>query len=188
MPDYNKTVIYKFVCNDLSVVDVYVGHTTNFRQRKSQHKKSCHNEKHRDYKHKLYVKVRDNGGWENWEMIEIEKYSCADANEARARERYFYEELNANLNSQRPLTTKEERTNDHKATHKAAYKKDRELYINRAKLYAENNKEKIKEYKKLKHPCICGDEYTTGHKTRHCASVKHMKFMETNIANIQIKK
>ena len=28
--DYSKNIIYKMVCNDLNVKDVYVGHTTNF--------------------------------------------------------------------------------------------------------------------------------------------------------------
>ena len=47
-------------------------------------------------------------------MIEIEKYACNDGNEARSRERYYYNLLNANLNSHRPLTTKEERKQDKK--------------------------------------------------------------------------
>ena len=41
--DYSNTIIYKIVCNDLSVTDCYVGNTTQFRQRKSQHKKNCNN-------------------------------------------------------------------------------------------------------------------------------------------------
>ena len=36
--DYSKTVIYKIVCNDLNVKDVYVGHTTDFTKRKATHK------------------------------------------------------------------------------------------------------------------------------------------------------
>ena len=28
--DYSRTVIYKIVCNDLSITDCYVGHTTEF--------------------------------------------------------------------------------------------------------------------------------------------------------------
>jgi hypothetical protein len=32
-------------------------------------------------------------------MIEIEKYNCNDGNEARARERYWFEELQAKLNT-----------------------------------------------------------------------------------------
>ena len=33
-------------------------------------------------------------------MIEIEKFPCKDGNEARARERYWYEELKATLTDQ----------------------------------------------------------------------------------------
>ena len=32
--DYSKTVIYKIVCNDLTITDIYVGHTTDFVVRK----------------------------------------------------------------------------------------------------------------------------------------------------------
>jgi hypothetical protein len=36
--DYSKTIIYKIVCNDLNIKDVYVGHTTNFIKSKALHK------------------------------------------------------------------------------------------------------------------------------------------------------
>ena len=29
--------------------------------------------------------MRDNGGWQNWSMIEIEKYPCNDQQEATKR-------------------------------------------------------------------------------------------------------
>ena len=32
--DYSKLVVYKIVCNDLRVTDLYVGSTTNIEQRK----------------------------------------------------------------------------------------------------------------------------------------------------------
>jgi hypothetical protein len=32
--DYSKTVIYKIVCNDLDVKDIYIGSTTEFTKRK----------------------------------------------------------------------------------------------------------------------------------------------------------
>ena len=59
--------------------------------------------------------IRDNGDWNNWEMIEIEKYPCDDFNEARSRERYWYEKLNSKLNSRKPFVSKKEQkiiTND----------------------------------------------------------------------------
>ena len=41
-------------------------------------------------------------------MIEVEKYACNDSNEARGRERYYFDLLNATLNKVRPLVTLEE--------------------------------------------------------------------------------
>jgi hypothetical protein len=35
--NFSKTIIYKIVCNDLTITDVYVGHTTNFIKRKAKH-------------------------------------------------------------------------------------------------------------------------------------------------------
>lgn len=42
--DYSQTIIYKICCKDVSVTDIYIGHTTNFIQRKHNHKKCCCNE------------------------------------------------------------------------------------------------------------------------------------------------
>ena len=36
--DYQKVIIYKLVCNDLTIKDLYVGHTTDFTNRKKSHK------------------------------------------------------------------------------------------------------------------------------------------------------
>ena len=96
--DYSKVVIYKIVCNDLNVSDCYVGHTTDFKSRKNCHKSKCNNENVKGYNSKVYKSLRENGGWNNWSMIEIEKYPCNDAHEARAKEREWYEKLSANLN------------------------------------------------------------------------------------------
>lgn len=101
--DYSKIVIYKIVCNDLSITDCYVGMTSNLRNRRAEHKKVCHNPQYvHKYGYKLYEFIRNNHGWENWSVVEIEKWPCNDGNEARARERYWYEHLNATLNSYVP--------------------------------------------------------------------------------------
>ncbi len=106
--DYSKTIIYKIVCNDLNILDVYVGHTTNFLKRRTAHKNSCNNEKNKNYNLKAYQMIRKNGGWCNWSMIEIEKYPCNDKNEAVKKERYYYETLNSTLNCYSPYQTKED--------------------------------------------------------------------------------
>ena len=109
--DYSKTVIYKIVCKDESITDLYVGSTTNFNSRKSGHKSNS-----KIYKRfnalknrKLYITIDKNGGWENWEMIELESHPCANETEALTRESYWYDKLKANLNSFKPIKSNEEK-------------------------------------------------------------------------------
>jgi hypothetical protein len=102
--DYSNTIIYKIYCNDNNVSDIYIGHTTNFIKRKYQHKILCNNSK----KLKIYDVIRENGGWENWSMIEIAKYKCQDATEARIREQEHYDLLKPTLNSVKPISDNEQ--------------------------------------------------------------------------------
>ena len=106
--NYSNTIIYKIVCNDLTVEEKYVGSTTNFRMRKYQHKTRCNNPNDKKYNLKIYQFIRENGGWENWTILEIEKYQCNDGNESRTRERYWIEELKCKLNINVPIRSKKE--------------------------------------------------------------------------------
>ena len=107
--DYQKVIIYKLVCNDLTIKDLYVGHTTNFINRKKNHKDRCILPNNPKYNFKVYKIMRDNGSWYNWSMIEIEKFPCNDENEARSRERYWYEKLNATMNTKCPILNVEDK-------------------------------------------------------------------------------
>ena len=101
--DYSNTIIYKIYCKDETITDIYVGHTTNFTKRKCLHKTACNN---LNNKSKIYNTIRENGGWENWNMIEIAKYNCNDHTEARIKEHEHYKELKASLNSIPPYVDK----------------------------------------------------------------------------------
>ncbi len=106
--DYSKTIIYKLCCNDLSITDIYIGHTTDFKSRKRGHKSSCTNEYDKYYNLRVYQFIREKGGWNNWNMVMIEKYSCNCKLEATKRERELIEELKATLNIQVPSRTQKE--------------------------------------------------------------------------------
>ena len=196
--DYNNTIIYKIVCKDLNIKDTYVGSTTDFIQRKYKHKNNS--TKHH---YKVYQFIRDNGGWDNFEMIEIEKFLCNDGNEARARERYWYEQLNTTLNTIKPLITedreeyKKQTDQEYREKNKENIKiqrkefrqnnkeiisvKRREKYENnkekenaKCKEYYEKNINKIKAHREQKHLCECGSYYTILHKARHMQTKKHI--------------
>ena len=140
--DYSNTTIYKLVKNDdYDNASIYIGSTTDFIRRKNNHKNCCNNEKQKGYKDKKYQYIRDNGGWDNWNMIEIEKFPCSDGNETRAKEEYWRSHFNAQLNSRKAYMTDEEKLEYHKQY--------REQNKDRIVEYNENNKDKKREQDKL---------------------------------------
>ena len=126
--DYNNTIRYKIehiYKDDL----VYVGHTTNWDRRKCEHKRYSNNENSSKHNYKLYQMIKENGGWEMFRMIEVEKYSCPDKREAEKRETEVMKELKSNMNMIKSFVSEDERKDYHKE-------------------YREMNKEKIQKVKK----------------------------------------
>ena len=110
--DYSNTIIYKITCKDTEIKDVYVGHTTNFVQRKHAHKQGCNNPKSSNYDCKLYNTIREKGGWTNWRMEILNFFNCFDHYEARQKEQEYFVSLNANLNSIQPMPKPKEKPED----------------------------------------------------------------------------
>ena len=136
--EYSNCCIYKIehIENDNLV---YVGHTTNFNKRKAHHKSDCINENRKAFNFKLYQMIRENGGFEMFKMIEVEKYPCNDKREAMRREDEVMKELKADMNTYRAFLTQEEK----KETHKEYGKKYWEENKGR---YSECRKEYLKQY------------------------------------------
>lgn len=106
--NYQNTVIYKIVCKNPAITDTYTGSTTLFNKRKYYHKSMCHNPKHKPYKCYVYQFIRDNGGWSNWDMIQIESYPCNNQQERALRERHWFEINKSTLNKCVPSRTRAE--------------------------------------------------------------------------------
>jgi hypothetical protein len=101
--DYTNTTFYKIYCKNSTITDIYIGHTTNFVQRKHSHKQSCLNNKCLIHTCKLYKVIRDHGGWDNWNMEIIALHACEDHYSARKQEQHYFEEYKATLNSIEPF-------------------------------------------------------------------------------------
>ena len=149
--NYSKAVIYKICCKNPDVTDVYVGSTTEFSKRKNGHKTACNNKNSKKHNLHVYNFIRDNGCWDNWEMIEIEKYQATDRLDLLKRERYWLEQLHATLNSNVPSRTNKQYKQDNREKilkQNKQYKQDnREKILKQKKQYYEDNKEKIKQYR-----------------------------------------
>jgi predicted GIY-YIG superfamily endonuclease len=145
--DYSKTVIYYFYYNnDL----LYIGHTTDFRSRKTSHKSCCFNEKSKSYQIKLYKYIRDNNiNWNDirWECV---NYPCNNKNEAN-REEGRIQRL------EKPICNYEVAGRTNK------------------QFYDEVDSKKIKENI---FTCECGITTTLVHRKRHEQSKKHITFIK----------
>ena len=63
--------VYKLCCLDPNVSAIYVGSTRSWRHRKHCHKFNCNNENSKKFTTYVYQFIRDNGGFENWDMISL---------------------------------------------------------------------------------------------------------------------
>jgi len=152
--DYSKTIIYKICCKDVNITDIYVGHTTDLKSRKRNHKNDCHNLNGVKYNYYVYQFIRKNGGWDNFDMIVIEEYQCENRQQALIRERYWFETLHATLNKFVPLKNNQEREEE-KNYHKKYYEENKEKYKKYYKEYSkeyykkniEKNREKNRKYR-----------------------------------------
>ena len=204
--DYSKCCIYKIEHVDDEKL-VYVGHTTNFDKRNTKHKSSCCNNKETNYKLKVYQMIRENGGWDMFKMIEVEKYPCNDRREAERRENEVMKDLKASMNMRKIFSTEEEnklymeeyyKTNKPKLQkqmkdyreankepinerHKQYYEDNKEKYNEKAKEYYKANKEKIN----AKVKCECGCDVINQNLKRHQSTKKHLNIMKNMNVIIQ---
>jgi len=181
--DYSKCCIYKIEhIDDESLV--YVGHTTNFDKRKTQHKYNCYNQHEKKYNLKLYEMIRENGGWDTFKMIEVEKYPCNDRREADKRKTEVMKDLQANMNMIKSFVLRKEYTKEY-------YMKNIESIKERKKKHRENNidtyrvKEREKNEKnKERIKCLCGCEVTKQMLKRHQSTKKHNDMMKDDTEKI----
>ena len=141
MPNYQNGTIYKICCKNPEITDCYVGSTTSHLKRKSRHKGACNNKDDKAFNYPVYRFIRDNGNWENWEMVLLEDYPCRNKKQLVIRERFWFEKLNSTLNSQYPERSKKE-------SDTAYYLKNREKLLEYQKKYTKENKDKKRIYDK----------------------------------------
>ena len=158
---YQNTVIYKISCKDNSISNCYVGHTTNFQLRKQWHYWNSILKSN-----KLYDFIAKNGGFDNFDMVMLERYPCENIQTARQRERYWIDKLHANLNSCLPSRTKNEYNKDNK-----------EIIALKGKEYRQAHKDEIKMKRCLPVTCSCGAIIQKKEISRHLKTKTHFKKM-----------
>ena len=154
-PELNDYVFYKIINDDLPEY-IYIGSTACFSKRKGAHRGTCNNPYDKRHNLKLYQIIRENGGWEKWDMLVIDKLDQTTLLNARIKEESLRKEYNGNLNSNKAYRSDEEKKEYWHSDRAKEYKqKNKELIAEKKKIYNETNKEAISEkwneyYKKNK--------------------------------------
>lgn len=178
MSRYENSIIYKICCRDPTVTDFYVGSCCNFARRKSSHKSACNNPNSPRYNYFVYQKIRENGGWDNFQMLELLSFSCESKRELELKEREYIELLRPTLNLKIPARTKKEYYEQNKDKIRDYLEENKEKISERWKEYYQHNKDKINEHRYQKLQCACGVEYTRQHKAIHEKSKRHTQHLE----------
>ena len=191
--DYSNCVIYKIQHKDNNDL-LYVGHTTNFTKRKYQHK--CNISTNDKYNIKLYQMIRENGGWDDFNMIVVKEFPCENKQQATTEEDKVMREMKATMNKNRALKTlidiyedkkkyrtiHKEQIKEHKHQY---YENNKSFIIEKSKMYYEEHKEQIKDENKIynqprrieQYICECRGKYHIQHKAAHLRTKKHMNFL-----------
>jgi hypothetical protein len=149
-----KIFIYKIVHLTKPEL-IYIGSTSNFNMRRSQHKIKS---KDADPKIKLYKSIQENGGWDQFKCEVVEEIEINNREEGRIRENKFIEELNAVLNNNRAYITKEQA--------KEAVKE-----------YYNAHRDELILKKKSKIACECGCLLSRSNPYTHRQTKKHLRLL-----------
>jgi hypothetical protein len=174
--------IYGIYCKDENIKDCYIGSTNNLSKRIIEHSKKCYNSNSNKYNYKLYKFIRENGEFNNWDFVELEK---VDEENRLIRERYWIEKFNGTLNVVIPTQTPnewykkyyEKKKDIITIKHKEYYDNNANELLEQKKEYYKINKDKIKNRNNERYTCECGGIYTYQNKTKHCQTKKHLTYL-----------
>jgi hypothetical protein len=94
---YKNTIIYMIRPKHNNFY-MYIGHTVDKERRLKEHIRATENDNR-----KIYKTIRETGGWEHWELIELSSCICECREDALKIEQEWCEKLRPNLNSISPF-------------------------------------------------------------------------------------
>ena len=146
----HEYVFYLIKCKNPEVKDCYIGKTNQFMQRRNMHKYSS-----QTGSSKLYVAIRENGGWENWQMDIVHRVICTPSTSCFLEESFILR-YGCTLNMQK------------------CYEYDRQEY----------NKEKCRQHYAVRIACPCGWQGSKMNLIHHVKSQRHINWANAPLCSI----
>ena len=105
------TLYYFYKICSLDNEYIYIGSTTNFKNRMITHKSNCYNKKSQKYNFKLYSTIREKGGIENFLFDIIKSIETDDKTNVLKQEQELMILYNSNLNTNKAFMGYDDKTN-----------------------------------------------------------------------------
>ena len=94
-----EVIIYQICSNDEAITDSYVGRTTqSIEERWYHHRKTGETPTYKYYNKMLYEFIRNNGGFDKWKIVELDRCVCKNKFEMREKEQSWIDNKGATLN------------------------------------------------------------------------------------------
>jgi len=147
--DFAKSVIYHIRQMENKEV-VYVGSTTNFSNRKGKHKHNCNHEG-KEFTFPIYCHIRDNGGFDCFEVIPIQSLKLENKTQLLIAEQEEMDKHRTLVNRNKAHSPIEQKRIDSNEKCKKYHQENKENINEKKKLYYQENKENINEKKKQRY-------------------------------------
>ena len=129
--DFTNSIIYHIRHMESKEV-VYVGSTTNFSNRKGKHKYNCNHEERKEFTTPIYCHIRDNGGFNCFEVIPIKSLKLENKTQLLIAEQVEIDKHQTLVNRNKAHRTIEELKEYMKQYHKQ-YNQEHKVELNEKK-------------------------------------------------------
>ena len=175
--DFGNSVIYHIRHMESKEV-VYVGSTTNFSNRKGKHKYRCNDKEGKEFTSPIYCHIRNNGGFDCFEVIPIKSLKLENKTELLIAEQEEIDKYRTLVNRNKAHRTIEEDKEYRKKYHKQYNEEHKAERNQNRKLYYQENREIINEKQKQSIICpICNSTSTRGQIKRHQRTNKCQEYL-----------
>ena len=192
--DFTNSTIYHIRNIETKNV-IYVGSTTNFPQRKRQHKHRYNDTNSVKSNIPLYTFMRDNGGFDCFEIVPKSHLSLNNKIELIIAEQEEIDKHSNLLNCKKSYQNDDERKlykkeymKEYNPVYSKEHKENKKMYD---KIYNQINYDKIREKKKQYSQqivvCECGCKISQGNLSHHRKTKKHQVRMVTLSSSMGFK-
>ena len=174
--------LYRLQSKNEKIRQIYIGSTWCFIISRDYHRNACNIPEHPEYNTRVHMFIREHGGWDKWDFVELYAFTCNGINERLTKEQSYRGNCMPSLNNRRDVIHaphKEIKDQIEVEVFENVIKKrpyNKQIVKKTSKQYYIDNREKLLAKQNKKENCVCGSIISHGNISQHLKSHKHMHY------------